>query len=113
MWRLGKMTSLKRRVTAKDVRLSLKLLNGSVSNIVKNLKKRRIKGRKNRVDSCPIACYLAKKFKPAYIEVTPSNVFMEFYKNENDSHTVDCKLSKPFRDFIKKFDNGQFPELEL
>lgn len=85
----------------------LKELGDTEHTISRRLKRKQIKGIRQNTHSCPIAQFLQQEFPGKNIRVTSSTVDI--------SNETACTIFMPghITDFIRSFDSGHWPSLEL
>ena len=96
----------KKAMTLKE---AVATLPKSLTEIVKFLKARHIKGEREVPTFCPIAVYLSKK--------TKKNVSVFGDEDEEDIEAVNgeterVKAPASIRHFVAEFDDGKYPELD-
>ena len=96
-------------MTIEEVKVILAKLGKTDEEIRQSLAEKGIKGYKCDSDNCPLTVYMDSE-GVVCPSVSKKYVFFGEYRIQN--FESQCFVpSKEFVDFIKKFDNGKYPEL--
>lgn len=86
----------------KNIEKALFSLGGSHEKVAKTLHKKGYKGKRDKPRSCPVARYLEDTVK-CPLQVMGARI---------DLHSHILRLPIPVSEFVQRFDNGEYPELE-
>src|ERR1044072_6415942 len=92
--------------TRDEVHEALRNLGETSDEIAMQMRAKKVKGVPKKDTSCPIAHYLANEFPALRFKV------QTYYVEVHNSSILIIDNPIPVRTFVRRFDNGEFPELE-
>lgn len=98
-----------RKVKDKTLLDSLDSMGADENQIANTLKTMGITGVKDVVDACPIANYLCGLYPNQYVSVGPYTTYIA--KDRYSTPIASVRNPEKIKQFINKFDNGEWPEL--